>query len=201
MGEGADERERRAAAVGVVDADAVGRPARRAGAATRAEAAHAMAGDVDERGQVAAVRGADGEREPVGRGGHGAPHALAQAQRMLLGLARALAHDVQAPRRADPRARRGIEGGARGALDLHAAQQLGAAGGHHRDAPAGQDHGRQRPLARERQRARRPAQPARGGGWPASARRGRRAAARRPRRRSPRPVRRRSPPPGPRGRE
>jgi hypothetical protein len=72
-----------------------------------------MAGDVDERGQVAAVRGADGQREPVGRGGHGAAHARAQAQRVLLGLARALAHDVQAPRRADPRARRGVEGGAR----------------------------------------------------------------------------------------
>ena len=159
MGEGAHERERRAAAVGVVDAHAVGRPAGRAGAATRAEAAHAMPGDVDERGQVAAVRGSDGEREPVGRRGHRAPHAPAQAQRVLLGLARALAHHVEAPWRADPRARRGIEGGARRALDLDAAQQLGPAGGHHRDAAAGQDHGRQRPLARERQRASRPAQP------------------------------------------
>ena len=146
------------AAVGVVDADAVGRPARRARAATGAEAAHAMPGDVDERGQVAAVRGADRQRQPVGRRGHGAADALAQAQRVLLGLARALAHDVQAPGRADPRARRGIERGARRALDLHAAQQLRPAGGHHRDAAAGQDHGRQRSLAREGQRARRPAQ-------------------------------------------
>ena len=104
------------------------------------------------------MRGADRQREPVGRRGHGAPHAPAQAQRVLLGLARALAHEVQAPRRADPRVRRGVERGARRALDLHAPQQLRPAGGHHRHAAAGQDDRRQRPLARERQRARRPVQ-------------------------------------------
>ena len=75
VGERAHQRERGAAAVGVVDAHAVGRPARRPGAAARAEAAHVMARDVDERGGVAAVRGADGQRQPVGRGGHRPAHA------------------------------------------------------------------------------------------------------------------------------
>ena len=158
VAEGADERERGGAAVGVVDAHAVGRPAGRPGPAAGAEAAHVVAGDVDERRGRPAVRGADGERQPVGRGGDRPAHALAQAQRVLLGLARALAHGVQAPRGADPGAGADVEGDARGALDLHPPQQLRAAGGDHRHAAAGEHDGRQRALGRDGQRPRRAVQ-------------------------------------------
>jgi hypothetical protein len=158
MGERAHQRQRRAAAVGVVDAHPVGRPAGRAGTAPRAKAAHVAPGDVYECGGGAAARRAYGQGQPVGRGGHRPAHALAEAQRALLGPARALAHQVQASWRADPRARRGVEGGAGRALDLDPAQQLRRARRHHRQAALGQHDRRQRPLVRQCQRARRAVQ-------------------------------------------
>ena len=77
---------------------------------------------------------------PSGDGGHAAAHARAEA---AAGASRACARPgarrVQAPRRADPRARRGVEGGARGARDLHAPQQLRPEPiVHHRHAALGQ---------------------------------------------------------------
>ena len=182
------------AAVGVVDARRRRATSRARRGRDRAEAAHAMPATSTSAARSPPCAAPTASVSPSGdaatapptpcQGAAGASRARARPGARLAGAAAA-----------DPHPRRGIEGGARRALDLHAAQQLRPAGRPPSRRAAGQDNGRQRPLARERQRA--PSRAgARGGGRPASGRRARRAAARRPRRRSRPPARPRSPPPG-----
>ena len=153
MGERAHERERRAAAVGVVDAHAVGRPARRPGAATRAEAPHAMSMRRRRAPPASPPCAAPtASVSPSGEAATAPPTPVPRRSGCFSGLRAPWRTDVQAPRRADPGARAAASKATPAApLTFTRRSSLGPADGHHRDAAVGR--GRRPPAFPARESA------------------------------------------------
>ena len=130
----------RGAAVADVDAHAVGRPRRRAGAAAGARAGdHAAAAEVDDGGAQRAPAGGD-ERPPAEDGEATAAALAAELDRAAERAADRVERD-ETPARGDPGAVRSVEGDRAGALDPRAAPhaQRGEVG--HEGAIAQRDDG------------------------------------------------------------